>query len=159
MMNGSLYVKISNETARKTKCDGQHPTCQSCARRNLPCSYVNESSGRGKRGHAAAAAQAAQQAALEYQQKSGKPLSSASQGASVNGSGDGDADGEAEGDDSRSGSEEAPTRRRGRGGSAKRGIDVEADVETSSNASKRMRVSSMGLDELEKPRVGLVAQA
>jgi hypothetical protein len=57
--------------ARKTKCDGQHPTCQSCERRKLDCSYVNESSGRGKRGHAAAAAQAAQAAAVQAQKQKG----------------------------------------------------------------------------------------
>lgn len=28
--------------ARKTKCDGGHPTCSSCARRSLNCNYVND---------------------------------------------------------------------------------------------------------------------
>ena len=28
--------------ARKTKCDGGHPTCSSCARRSLTCNYVND---------------------------------------------------------------------------------------------------------------------
>jgi hypothetical protein len=41
---------ISSPTAyvaRKTKCDSVHPTCSSCARRQLPCSYINPGSGRG----------------------------------------------------------------------------------------------------------------
>jgi hypothetical protein len=29
-------------TARKTKCDGGHPSCSSCARRSLTCNYVND---------------------------------------------------------------------------------------------------------------------
>lgn len=29
--------------ARKTKCDGAHPACSSCARRQLDCNYVHES--------------------------------------------------------------------------------------------------------------------
>lgn len=46
--------------ARKTKCDGVHPSCASCARRSLPCSYANDGSGgRGRRSGAAAAAAAA----------------------------------------------------------------------------------------------------
>jgi hypothetical protein len=46
--------------ARKTKCDGVHPTCSSCARRSLACEYVNDknnhhrdgdtSSGSGRKG-------------------------------------------------------------------------------------------------------------
>lgn len=36
--------------ARKTKCDGQHPQCASCQRRNLACSYVNDGTGNRKRG-------------------------------------------------------------------------------------------------------------
>lgn len=31
-----------NITARKTKCDGGHPSCSSCARRSLTCNYVND---------------------------------------------------------------------------------------------------------------------
>lgn len=30
-------------TARKTKCDGAHPACASCARRQLDCNYVHDS--------------------------------------------------------------------------------------------------------------------
>jgi hypothetical protein len=29
--------------ARKTKCDGAHPACASCARRQLDCNYVHDS--------------------------------------------------------------------------------------------------------------------
>ncbi|CDO71409.1 hypothetical protein BN946_scf184909.g3 [Trametes cinnabarina] len=29
-------------TARKTRCDGAHPTCSSCSRRSLRCNYVND---------------------------------------------------------------------------------------------------------------------
>lgn len=28
--------------ARKTRCDGGHPSCSSCLRRSLPCNYVND---------------------------------------------------------------------------------------------------------------------
>lgn len=28
--------------ARKTKCDGAHPACSSCARRTLPCNYNHD---------------------------------------------------------------------------------------------------------------------
>lgn len=34
-------------TARKTKCDGAHPACSSCARRSLPCNYNHDSSSNG----------------------------------------------------------------------------------------------------------------
>ena len=30
------------DSARKTRCDGGHPACSSCARRSLPCNYVND---------------------------------------------------------------------------------------------------------------------
>lgn len=44
--------------ARKTKCDGNHPNCSSCARRSLPCSYVNDpatnGAGSGKKKNGAA---------------------------------------------------------------------------------------------------------
>lgn len=33
--------------ARKTKCDGAHPACSSCARRSLPCNYNHDSSNNG----------------------------------------------------------------------------------------------------------------
>ncbi|KAG5636184.1 hypothetical protein H0H81_008890 [Sphagnurus paluster] len=36
------YLTFSR-VARKTKCDGAHPACASCARRSMPCSYVHES--------------------------------------------------------------------------------------------------------------------
>lgn len=32
------------ETARKTRCDGEHPACGACSRRSLACSYVNDPS-------------------------------------------------------------------------------------------------------------------
>ena len=141
--------------ARKTKCDGQHPTCQSCSRRNLPCSYVNESSGRGKRGHAAAQAAAAQAAAVESQkQKQG------TKGGKANANGNApppEIEDDGDDADADSGSETVATGRgrasRGYGG--KRGIEDELDEETSSTASKRMRVASRPVDE--KPRGVAVA--
>jgi hypothetical protein len=33
--------------ARKTKCDGAHPACSSCARRSLPCNYNHDTSNNG----------------------------------------------------------------------------------------------------------------
>ncbi|VDC04445.1 unnamed protein product [Peniophora sp. CBMAI 1063] len=41
---GPKVVACNHCRARKTKCDGQHPTCASCARRNLTCNYVNDPS-------------------------------------------------------------------------------------------------------------------
>ncbi|KZV73750.1 hypothetical protein PENSPDRAFT_749794 [Peniophora sp. CONT] len=41
---GPKVVACNHCRARKTKCDGQHPTCASCARRNLSCNYVNDPS-------------------------------------------------------------------------------------------------------------------
>jgi hypothetical protein len=39
----SAYQQLSALIlARKTKCDGGHPTCSSCARRSLTCNYVND---------------------------------------------------------------------------------------------------------------------
>ena len=37
-------------TARKTRCDGVHPSCGSCARRSLPCNYVNDREGNNPKG-------------------------------------------------------------------------------------------------------------
>ena len=34
--------RISLHAARKTRCDGAHPTCSSCSRRSLRCNYVND---------------------------------------------------------------------------------------------------------------------
>jgi Fungal Zn(2)-Cys(6) binuclear cluster domain len=39
----SIHILIRDLPARKTKCDGAHPACASCARRSLPCSYIHES--------------------------------------------------------------------------------------------------------------------
>lgn len=36
-------------TARKTKCDGAHPACSSCARRSLSCSYAADRRGGGNK--------------------------------------------------------------------------------------------------------------
>lgn len=36
--------------ARKTRCDGGHPACGSCARRSLPCNYVNDPSNGNPKG-------------------------------------------------------------------------------------------------------------
>lgn len=41
MLEGLIIFTLFR-VARKTKCDGQHPTCQSCARRSLPCSYATD---------------------------------------------------------------------------------------------------------------------
>ncbi|KZT09112.1 uncharacterized protein LAESUDRAFT_722813 [Laetiporus sulphureus 93-53] len=51
--HGSKIVACNVCRARKTRCDGAHPTCGSCARRSLACSYVNDPStsrSRGSRG-------------------------------------------------------------------------------------------------------------
>ncbi|KAK7469271.1 hypothetical protein VKT23_003756 [Stygiomarasmius scandens] len=47
--SGPKVVACNFCRARKTKCDGAHPTCSSCARRSLACEYVND------RGHRASA--------------------------------------------------------------------------------------------------------
>ncbi|KAH8989601.1 hypothetical protein EDB86DRAFT_3065413 [Lactarius hatsudake] len=39
---GPKVVACNHCRARKTKCDGGHPTCSSCARRSLTCNYVND---------------------------------------------------------------------------------------------------------------------
>lgn len=40
-----IYVEeLTSPPARKTKCDGAHPACASCARRSLDCNYVHEPS-------------------------------------------------------------------------------------------------------------------
>ena len=38
-----VYSSSSVYAARKTKCDGAHPACASCARRQLDCNYVHDS--------------------------------------------------------------------------------------------------------------------
>ncbi|OCH91216.1 hypothetical protein OBBRIDRAFT_812261 [Obba rivulosa] len=40
--HGSKIVACNFCRARKTRCDGAHPTCGSCSRRNLSCNYVND---------------------------------------------------------------------------------------------------------------------
>ncbi|KAJ7505281.1 GTP binding protein [Mycena galericulata] len=47
--SGPKVVACNFCRARKTKCDGAHPSCSSCARRSLPCNYVHESNGHGQR--------------------------------------------------------------------------------------------------------------
>ncbi|PCH40059.1 hypothetical protein WOLCODRAFT_136630 [Wolfiporia cocos MD-104 SS10] len=42
--HGSKIVACNICRARKTRCDGAHPTCGSCSRRSLPCNYVNDPS-------------------------------------------------------------------------------------------------------------------
>ncbi|KAI0036459.1 hypothetical protein K488DRAFT_11043, partial [Vararia minispora EC-137] len=42
---GPKVVACNHCRARKTKCDGLHPTCSSCARRSLQCNYVNDPNG------------------------------------------------------------------------------------------------------------------
>lgn len=41
---------MSAVSARKTRCDGGHPACGSCARRSLPCNYVNDPSSGNPKG-------------------------------------------------------------------------------------------------------------
>ncbi|KAF4577212.1 hypothetical protein EYR40_009427 [Pleurotus pulmonarius] len=43
--SGPKVVACNFCRARKTKCDGAHPACSSCARRQLPCNYVHDSAG------------------------------------------------------------------------------------------------------------------
>ncbi|TFK40803.1 GTP binding protein [Crucibulum laeve] len=43
--SGPKVVACNFCRARKTKCDGAHPACASCARRQLPCNYVHDSGG------------------------------------------------------------------------------------------------------------------
>ncbi|KAF8627468.1 hypothetical protein AX17_006280 [Amanita inopinata Kibby_2008] len=40
--SGPKVVACNFCRARKTKCDGAHPACASCARRSLPCNYVHD---------------------------------------------------------------------------------------------------------------------
>ncbi|KAJ6477395.1 GTP binding protein [Mycena vitilis] len=47
--SGPKVVACNFCRARKTKCDGAHPSCSSCARRLLPCNYVHDSNGHGQR--------------------------------------------------------------------------------------------------------------
>lgn len=39
---GPKVVACNFCRARKTKCDGAHPSCASCTRRSLPCNYVHD---------------------------------------------------------------------------------------------------------------------
>jgi hypothetical protein len=43
--SGPKVVACNFCRARKTKCDGAHPSCSSCARRSLSCSYVTDRRG------------------------------------------------------------------------------------------------------------------
>ena len=47
---GPKVVACNFCRARKTKCDGGHPACSSCARRSLPCNYNHESQNGQKKG-------------------------------------------------------------------------------------------------------------
>ncbi|KAH7922950.1 hypothetical protein BV22DRAFT_1016308 [Leucogyrophana mollusca] len=44
---GPKVVACNFCRARKTKCDGAHPACSSCARRSLPCNYNHETTNGG----------------------------------------------------------------------------------------------------------------
>lgn len=46
-MSGPKVVACNFCRARKTKCDGGHPSCSSCARRSLACNYVHDNSPNG----------------------------------------------------------------------------------------------------------------
>ncbi|KAF6755836.1 hypothetical protein DFP72DRAFT_895340 [Ephemerocybe angulata] len=45
--SGPKVVACNFCRARKTKCDGAHPACASCARRQLACNYVHDAGGPG----------------------------------------------------------------------------------------------------------------
>jgi len=47
---GPKVVACNFCRARKTKCDGGHPACSSCARRSLPCNYNHESQNGQRKG-------------------------------------------------------------------------------------------------------------
>ncbi|TFK52436.1 hypothetical protein OE88DRAFT_1807342 [Heliocybe sulcata] len=47
---GPKVVACNFCRARKTKCDGAHPSCSSCSRRSLQCSYVNDPTNTGPPG-------------------------------------------------------------------------------------------------------------
>lgn len=51
-----LWLLTASLTARKTRCDGEHPSCGSCAGRNLPCNYVNDPANGNPKGRPKAAA-------------------------------------------------------------------------------------------------------
>ncbi|KAI1793413.1 hypothetical protein LXA43DRAFT_885698 [Ganoderma leucocontextum] len=46
--HGSKIVACNFCRARKTRCDGAHPTCSSCSRRSLRCNYVNDPAAKGR---------------------------------------------------------------------------------------------------------------
>ncbi|KAH0586192.1 hypothetical protein H2248_007451 [Termitomyces sp. 'cryptogamus'] len=46
--SGPKVVACNFCRARKTKCDGAHPACASCARRSLPCNYTHDSGPTGQ---------------------------------------------------------------------------------------------------------------
>ncbi|KAG6897639.1 hypothetical protein C0992_012618 [Termitomyces sp. T32_za158] len=46
--SGPKVVACNFCRARKTKCDGAHPACASCARRSLPCNYIHDSGPAGQ---------------------------------------------------------------------------------------------------------------
>lgn len=48
---------MNGDAARKTRCDGVHPSCGSCARRSLPCNYVNDREGSNPKGRPKAMSQ------------------------------------------------------------------------------------------------------
>ncbi|KAH9922836.1 uncharacterized protein BXZ73DRAFT_51157 [Epithele typhae] len=45
---GSKIVACNFCRARKTRCDGAHPTCGSCHRRNVQCNYVNDAAAKAR---------------------------------------------------------------------------------------------------------------
>ncbi|KXN88073.1 Septin-1 [Leucoagaricus sp. SymC.cos] len=52
--SGPKVVACNSCRARKTKCDGAHPACASCARRQVPCLYVHDMNGNNNNGGNAA---------------------------------------------------------------------------------------------------------
>ncbi|KAJ3716849.1 GTP binding protein [Lentinula raphanica] len=57
--SGPKVVACNFCRARKTKCDGAHPACSSCARRSLSCSYVTDRRSAGDKRRASTSSKAA----------------------------------------------------------------------------------------------------
>ncbi|KAF5385670.1 hypothetical protein D9757_005499 [Collybiopsis confluens] len=64
--SGPKVVACNFCRARKTKCDGAHPACSSCARRSLSCSYVTDRRGGDKGGARRSSASTSNKAGPQY---------------------------------------------------------------------------------------------
>ncbi|KAI0050399.1 hypothetical protein FA95DRAFT_1487389 [Auriscalpium vulgare] len=127
---GPKVVACNYCRARKTKCDGTHPTCSSCARRSLACNYVNDPGAPGgpSRRKSSNAVSEPASASTSSNGQAGPASGSVYNG---NGNGNGDAfarvyDGEEERElGYREGDDEPPTKRiRIEGGSASSPVAV-----------------------------------